>query len=222
MAETITLEAQPRTTQGKQVKQLRAEGLIPAVIYGPEAKESIQIQIPLDDLKASLRQAGGTNLIEIVMGKDKHNVLVRDVQRGVLLNELLHVDFYAVSLDTRITTEVPIVTVGVAEIVKSGLAMLITRSNTIEIECLPTAIPNELHIDISKLAEIGDYLTVADIPVPEGVSILADPEEILVRTDYAASLEPEVEEEVDEFAEEVDAAGVEVISRAKEEEDFEE
>jgi large subunit ribosomal protein L25 len=220
MSDRITLEAQLREVTGKKVKQFRAEGMIPGVIYGPKVDEPVKVLIDNDDLRLSLREAGGTNLIQLNVAEDMHNVLVRDVQRHVLKGNILHVDFYAVSLDTKITTEVPIAIVGSAEVVRSGEAMLITRSNTIEVECLPTNIPQELELDISRLVEVGDFLTVADLTAPEGVTILADEEEVLVRTEYATRLETEEEEEgLEEEGLDMDAESVEVIRKGKEEEE---
>ncbi len=194
--------------------------MIPGVIYGPKVDEPVKVLIDNDDLRLSLREAGGTNLIQLNVAEDMHNVLVRDVQRHVLKGNILHVDFYAVSLDTKITTEVPIAIVGSAEVVRSGEAMLITRSNTIEVECLPTNIPQELELDISRLVEVGDFLTVADLTAPEGVTILADEEEVLVRTEYATRLETEEEEEgLEEEGLDMDAESVEVIRKGKEEEE---
>jgi large subunit ribosomal protein L25 len=221
MSEVTTLEAQLRTTIGKQVRQLRAQELIPAVIYGPKLEKAIQIQVPERALKTSLREAGGTNVIEIDLGDSKHNVLVRDVQRDVLLGNLLHVDFYAVSLDTRIRTEVPIMLVGKSAIVASGEAMLLTGVNSIEVECLPMNIPNELKLDLSRLKEIGDYLTVADLDIPAEVTVLAAPDEELVRAEPGERLMT-AEEAEEEMAKEVDAEDVEVIKRGKAEEEEEE
>lgn len=216
MTEIITLEAQPRTITGKKVKQLRAMDWIPAVIYGQKLEQAVNIQVPVDNLRAALRRAGGTGLIEITVGADKHTVLVREVQRDVLSNDILHVDFHAVSLDTQIRTEVPFVTVGTPEMVRTGEAIVATESILIEIEALPTNIPAHLELNVARLAEIGDFLTVADLDVPEGVTVLTEPTEVLVRLEYATRPEEE------ELEGPVEAAGeVEVIRRGKEEEEEE-
>lgn len=219
MADIITLKAEPRTIIGKDVKKLRAQNIIPVVVYGPSVAESVQFQIEGDALRQALRQAGATNLIALDMGSGGLNVLVREVQRGILRNELLHVDFYAVDMAAKTTADVPVTLVGESEMIVQGLAMLITRSNTVTVECLPANIPEAIELDISGLAEIGDYLTVADLKVPEDVTILADPEETLVQTDHPTRLEEEEEEEEEEFVGEGEAGEVEVISRGKEEEE---
>lgn len=221
MSEIIALEAQHRKVTGKEVKHLRTQELIPAVIYGSILEEAIQIQVPERSLKGSLREAGGTNIIEIDLGDSKHNVLVREVQRDILHGDLLHVDFYAISLDIKISTEVPVMLVGESAVVASGEAMMITRANTIEVECLPTEIPSELTLDISRLTEVGDYLTVADLDVPDKVKVLADPEEVLVRTEYAERMVSGEEglEGEEAFGSEFGSEEPEVIKRGKDEED---
>jgi large subunit ribosomal protein L25 len=220
MSEIITLEAQPRTLTGKKVKQLRAGEFVPAIVYGPTQEGSRAIQIPTRDLASSLKAAGGTNLIEISVGKEKINVLVRDVQRSILKGDLLHVDFYAVDMNVAITAEVPVLHVGESELLESGQAMLITEITSVEVECLPDRIPSHLELDLSVLTEIGQALTVADLKAPEAVTILSDADDTLVRLDYGAALLTEEEEE-EEAVVAAESEEVEVIRRGKEEEDEE-
>jgi len=220
MSDIITLEAQPRTLTGKKVKNLRADELVPAIVYGPTQEGARAIQIPTKELQGSLKVAGGTNLIELNVGKEKINVLVRDVQRGILRGELLHVDFYAVDMNVAITAEVPVLHVGVSEALESGQAMLITEITQVTVECLPDRIPSHLELDLSPLEEIGQALTVADLQAPESVSILSNLDDTLVRLDYAAL--QEIEEEEEELEMEVEGEEVEVIRRGKEDEEEEE
>ena len=214
------LEAQPRTLTGKKVKQLRADELVPAIIYGPKQEIARAIQISTRDLASSLKAAGGTNLIEINIGKDKINVLVRDVQRSILKSALLHVDFYAVDMNVAINAEVPVIHVGESVLVENGLAMLITEINSVQVECLPDRIPSYLELDLSVLTEIGQSLTVADLQAPKSVAILSDADDTLVRLDYAMAQVTEEEEEEEEL-EVAEGEEVEVIRRGKEEEEEE-
>jgi len=218
MSDIIMLEAQPRTLTGKQVKHLRADELVPAIIYGPKQEIARTIQIPTRDLASSLKAAGGTNLIEINVGMDKINVLVRDVQRSILKGDLLHVDFYAVDMNVAINAEVPVIHVGESVLVENGQAMLITEINSVQVECLPDRIPSHLELDLSVLTHIGQSLTVADLHAPESVIILSDADDTLVRLDYGmAQVAAEEEEEVAV----AEGEEVEVIRRGKEEEDEE-
>lgn len=219
MSEQIKLEAQSREITGKQVKQLRSENLIPAVVYGPTVEGAIQIKIDRKTLALTLRQSGGTNVIEIAVGDERYYVLVRDVQREILSGDIVHVDFYAVDMTVTTNVEVPVVTYGVSEVVETGEAMLITPNNVVEIECLPADIPSELTLDVSRLVEIGDYLTAGDLILPENVTLLTDADLVLVRTQIVRAMEEEEGEGEDEDLEGIDAEGVEVIKKGKEEEE---
>lgn len=218
MADMIKLEADLRTVTGKKVKQLRAQDLIPAVIYGQKMDGAVEIQIPRLVLRQILREAGATNLIEVSAGDNKYNVLVREVQRDVLRGEALHVDFYSVDLDVRLSAEVPVVTVGESPIVVSGEVMLITPNTLVVIEALPANIPDVLELDISRLVETSDLLTAADLEMPEDVTLVTDSDVILARTEIPREIEEEVEEEEEGFFEDGEGTEPEVISRGKEEE----
>lgn len=220
MSEIIKMVAEPRTLTGKKVKQLRVQDIIPAVIYGQKVDGAVTIQIERDVLRQTLRAAGGTSVVEIKVGSNAYNVVVREVQRDILTGEAQHVDFYAVALDVKITSEVPISFVGEPEIVASGEAMLITPVNMVEVEALPTDIPSELELDLTKITEIGDFLTVADLNVPAGAEVITDADLVLVRSDYATALETEEEEE--EEAVEMEAGEVEVIRKGREEDEEDE
>ncbi|MBN2469742.1 MAG: 50S ribosomal protein L25 [Anaerolineae bacterium] len=218
MSEIVKLEAALRTVTGKKVKQLRAQDQIPAVIYGQKMEGAVPIQIEREVLRLLLRAAGGTNVIEISAGGNQYNVLVREVQRDVMDQTPLHIDFYSVDLDVRLSAEVPVVTVGVSPIVESGEVMLITPNTLVIIEALPTNIPNELQIDISRLEDPSDLLTASDLPLPEGVTMISDPEMVLARTEIPREEEEEEEEEEEGFFDEDTSVEPELVGRDREEE----
>ncbi len=219
MSEIVKLEAQLRTVTGKKVKQLRAQNQIPAVIYGQKMEGAIAIQIEREVLRLLLRAAGGTNVIEISVGGKKYNVLVREVQRNVIDHSPLHIDFYSVDLDVRLSAEVPVITVGESAIVESGEVMLITPNTLVIIEALPTNIPNELQIDISRLQDPSDLLTASDLPLPEGVTLISDPDMVLARTEIPREFEEEEEEEEEEgFFDEDTSVEPELVGRDRDEE----
>lgn len=222
MTEMVKLQAELRTVTGKQVKQLRAQDQIPAVIYGQKMEGAVAIQIERDVLRQVLRAAGGTNLVEISVGGNKYNVLVREVQRNVMDQSPLHVDFYSVDLDIRLTAEVPVVAVGESPIVASGEVMLILPNNMVEIEALPASIPNELPLDISRLQDPSDLLTASDLVLPEGVTLVTDADLVLARTEIPREFEEQVGDEEGDFFESDEASEPEVIGRGKDDEDFDE
>ncbi len=216
MAEVITLEASRRQVIGKKVRQLRRQGQIPAVLYGPEF-EPIALSINQRELRNTLAQAGGTKLIELHVDGEKIPALARSVQREPIRGEMLHVDFYRVSMDRPISAEVPVVLVNESPAVASGSAILNHIMNTIEVEALPAQLPDHIEVDLSTLTEVGAQLRVSDLKVPEGARILARPEEPVVRLDHVAAAE--IEEEAGEGLFMVESQEVEVITERKREEE---
>jgi large subunit ribosomal protein L25 len=193
--ERVELKAASRTVQGKQVKQLRAESWIPAVLYGPDTpSKHLQIQQRL--LQKALRQAGSTALIDLfVDGEDKpYVVLARDIQHQALTGRLQHVDFYQVRLTEKVKTAPRLEFVGECPLVDTGKAVLIHAMNTVNVECLPTDLISVIEVDVSRLQDMEDSIVVADLVVPSGVTILDAPDEVvvsLVPTRTAMKLEEE-------------------------------
>jgi len=216
LAETVVLHAVPRTVTGKKVKQIRRQGWIPLVVYGPE-HEPAPYQADDFEMGRVLASAGMTSLVslEVEGQKTPFSVLVRDIQRDVLSDALLHVDLYRVSMTRKITTEVPIELVGHA----SGLTadtMLLTLLDRVEIECLPGDLVSSLELDLGSLKHVDDVLTVSHLAVPAGIAVLAEGNEPIVRLAHATRL-PEGEEEEGLFP--IAADAVEVIGRGKTEEE---
>jgi large subunit ribosomal protein L25 len=218
MSETITLEAQERNIIGKKVKQLRRAGIIPAVVYGPEFTP-LSISLDERELRMALRKAGGTQLIELTVGKTKIPTLVRSVQRDPIRGNLYHVDFYRVAMDRVIHAEVPIVLVNEPPIVTSKEGAVFQALNSVGVEALPAHLPPHIEVDISGLTEIGDQLLVSNLAESDDFTVTTGAEELVVRIDYAQALEEEEEEE--EFPELV-SAEPEVITERREEEEEEE
>jgi len=214
----FVLEAEPRTIVGKKVSQLRSQGLVPAAIYGPKT-EPVSVQIPYRPLQVTLMKAGGTNLIDIEVNGKTHTVLAREVLRDYIKGNILHVDFYAVDLEAKVTAPVPIHLVGESQAVAARVGILITGVSTLTIEALPTKLLSHVNVDISGLKELGDAIHVSDVDLGPDVTILNDPEDMIARitqTSAARAEEEEVEEEAPVSAE------VEVISKGKEAEEEEE
>ncbi len=190
----FVLEAQPRTLTGKKVKQLRNEGLVPAVIYGPST-EPINVQIPYRPLEIILMKAGGTNLVDIQLDGSTVTVLTREVQRHVLRSDILHVDFFAVDENQTLRADVFLQYLGESPAVKNGIGILITGPNSLEIEALPRDLPNLIEVDVSGLIELGDSIHVRDLKLEGDVVIHNDLDEMLVRVvqPSAARAEDELE-----------------------------
>ena len=173
--EKIVLNAEKRDVVGKQVKALRREGKLPAVIYGRRT-EPINISLDAHSASLTLGRMTSSSLVTIALDGQEYPALVREKQRDFIKNRLLHVDFLAVSLTENIRATVSINYVGVSQAVKDYNAVLVTNLQSLEVECLPTDLPERIDVDISGLARPGDGIRVRDMVVSDKVSLLDDPE----------------------------------------------
>lgn len=180
--EQIELEVNNRTILGKKVKSLRRQGVTPVHLFGPGV-ESLSLQCDTPRLQRVLAEAGQTKLISLKLDSEKkpRTVMVRGIQREPRSGESLHVDFYQVKMAERIKVEVPIVLVGEAPALKLKENMLVHDLNVLTVECLPADIPASVEIDLSTLAETEQAVRVKDIGLAEGVSILNEPERVVVK-----------------------------------------
>jgi large subunit ribosomal protein L25 len=215
MHEDIILNATTRSVIGKQVKALRREGQFPAIIYGKVLEKPIPILLNTHDASKILNKVGATTLVQVEVDGKTYPSLVREKQRDIIYGTYLHVDFLTISMTERLRAMVRIELVGEAPAVKEYNAIVVTGTTEVEIECLPTDLPELLEVDLSGLMEIGDSLTVADLPIPDRVTLLSDTEEMVVQV--TAPMAEEVEEEVE--AVEEDEAEPEVIEKGKAEEE---
>jgi large subunit ribosomal protein L25 len=169
------LNVEPRTVTGRHVKRVRENGYVPGVLYG-QGQEAQPIQFREIDMVRILRSGGFSQLIGLQgLEKTSVNALIKEIQRHPVRRTILHVDFYKVQMDVKIQTDVPVHMEGESLAVKGG-AVIIHHMDAIPIECLPGNIPEALVADLSKLETLDDVITIADLPVPEGVEILAEPE----------------------------------------------
>lgn len=195
----IKLEATKRNRIGKQVKQVRREGKLPAILYGKTVKQPIPITLDGLETAKVLRHASSSSLIVINVDGEEHTTLVRDFQVDPLRGDLQHVDFLVVSLTETVRANVSISLDGEAPVVESEGGLLVTAAENVEVESLPQDLPQRLHLDVSVLENFGDALYVRDLVVPANVTILSDPDELLVVA--TAPQEELVEEEVVEEGE---------------------
>jgi large subunit ribosomal protein L25 len=211
MAE-ITLPAHTgRPTGSRPSNRLRAEGKVPATVYGLGG-DSVTVSVEWRDLRHALTTEAGMNAL-INLQVDDHAAeltIVKELQRHPIKRSVLHIDFLRVSRDVAIEVEVPIVLVGEAEQVTRDGGTVDQALFHLTISAKPGSIPNELTVDISGLT-IGDAVRVGDIALPEGVETEVDAEEPVV-IGSAPQAEEVVEvpegEEVEEGAEgEAAAAG---------------
>lgn len=216
--EALVQEVEGRSVQGKKVKRLRRAGITPANIYG-RGVESLTVQVPTAEMEALLARAGHTHMITLKspsFGGDRH-VLVREVQRDAITRKLLHVDFYQVDLKEKIKVEVPLVLQADSPASRRKDLVVLELLSAIEVECLPTDIPEKIFVDTSKLAESGDRVLVKDLVVSDKVTILNHPDDVIAQVQYAKAAV--IEEEVVKAPEEVEVATVKGKAEKAEEEE---
>lgn len=176
--QTITVALEERTTLGKGLQQLRREGAVPAVIHN-HGKESIHVVGNFTELSKVYSQAGKHHPVEVKVGGKNHLALIKDVDVEPTKHRLRHIVFQAINRNETTTAEIPVVlSEGNIPAERAGLLVL-TQLDVVEVEALPRDLPNQLLVDASPLTEAGDKLTLADIQVPKGVTVLGDPEQII-------------------------------------------
>lgn len=213
MADDRSVIAERRQILGKQVRRLRREGIVPANIYG-HRKESVAVQVPRDSIAALIRSVGSSAIVEVAIGGENkaRPALIKFVQRHAVTDEILHVDFYQVSMTEKMTLDVPLVLVGTPPAVKDYQGVLLQLLDSISIRTLPTDLPQHLEVDISGLAELESSVHISDIQVPQGVEILNEPEQMIARVEtprIAAEIEAEEAAAAEEAAEAAEEAAAE-------------
>ncbi|MDD5468287.1 MAG: 50S ribosomal protein L25 [Anaerolineales bacterium] len=211
--EEVVIEAQKREITGKQVRALRRENKLPAVIYGHRLSP-IVISLNARDASRILSGMTSSQLITVQVEGDSHVTLVREKQRHPVTGHLLHVDFLAVSMTEKLKVNVPIEFRGEAPAVKDFGGILVPGVEGLEIESLPQDLPERLVIDVSVLKQIGDALHVRDIPVSDKIQVLTAMDEVV-----AIVTAPAAEEEVAPAVEVVAGEEPEVIEKGKKEEE---
>lgn len=194
------LKVSQRSEQGsRDVRRLRREGAVPGVLYGGGNKESVAFKVGERELRAALAEEGA--LIDLTVDAEKPRpVIVQDEQRHPVRGNVIHVDLLQVKLDEKISTTVPIELSGVEEapgVTEGGVLEHITRE--IEVEALPTDIPDKIVVDCSEMG-IAETMTLAGLDKRPGVTFLDDPEETVIAT-ITAPTELEEPEEVEEETE---------------------
>lgn len=176
--EKVILKAEKRNVIGKQVKALRRAGKLPGVIYGRHV-EPIAISLEAHSAGLALSKLTSSSLVTINLDGADYPALVRDRQRDFIKGNLTHVDFLAVDLNEKIRTMVGLHYIGVSPAVKDYNGVLVHNLEQLEVECLPTDLPERIDIDISVLKQIGDGIRVRDVHISDKVTIITDPDEMV-------------------------------------------
>lgn len=210
----MQLKASPRQPLGKRSRRLYREGKLAAIVYGHNT-EPTPVTLDRLEFQKVFVKSGRTHLVDLVLDGDggrTEKVLVREIQTHPRRQGPIHVDLYQVNLQEKIEVEIPVHIVGETAPVKSGDADILQPMHTIRVECLPTQIPEEFEVDISALEEIGAELRVSDLRTGPGVTILDDPEELVVK--LVPKREMKVEEELPAAEAAVPAEGEAAVGEA--------
>jgi large subunit ribosomal protein L25 len=216
--EKVILEAEKRELVGKKVNRLRKEGKIPAVIYGRDY-EATPITLDLRNTTNTLSKVSSSTILTLVLDGKEQSSLIREIQKDFIRNEILHIDFLAVSSKEKLRTNVSISLIGEAPVLEEFDALIVSGIENIEVECYPQDLPESIEVDLSSLKELGDAIYLKDIPAPANVEFLTDGEELVV---VASAVKEEAAEEEEEIAEVAEEGEPEVIEHGKKEEEEEE
>ena len=205
-----TLNGETRDVFGRKTKNLRRKGMIPATIYGKKIK-SASVSLKNDDFVKVYADAGESGLIELSVGDEKYPVLVNSVQVHPVNRSILHVEFHKVDLKEKVHAKVPLEFTGEAQAVAQKVGALLTLIDEIEVEALPTELPDKITVDVVKLANINDEIKISDLKIPDGVTVISDISQSVIRVTELVSKQAEAEA----AAEAAQAAAAKEIAQAQ-------
>jgi large subunit ribosomal protein L25 len=196
----MQLNASTRKLLGKRSRRLHGEGKLSAVVYGHNTEATPLVLDRLEFQKIYVK-SGRTHLVDLIVDGDRaEKVLVREIQTHPRRLGPIHVDLYQVSLEEKITVEVPVHLTGESAAVKRGDADVLQPIHMVRVECLPTDIPEAFEVDLTSLEEIESELRISELIVPKGVTVLVDPEELVVKIVHRRELKVEEEAAAAEVA----------------------
>lgn len=181
------LSAEERKVTGKQVKKLRRVGVLPANVYGKDIK-SQNLQLPLKDFMKVFEEAGETGVVDLSYGKNTVPVLIHNLHTDYR-NTPLHADFFQVNLKEKVTAMIPVEFTGEAKAETEKIGLLEKITNEVEVEALPTELPEKFELNVEPLANVGDQITVEMLHKPDGVEILSDPSLVIAKIGELVSKE---------------------------------
>ncbi len=206
------LTAEPRKITGKQVKKLRREGILPANVYGKDIK-SQSLQLPLSEFQKVFTEAGETGVVDLTYGTQTIPVLIHNLHTDYR-NTPLHADFFKVNLKEKVKAMIPLEFVDEPKAVTDQIGLLMEITPEIEVEALPTDLPEKIEVNVENLAAIDEQILVSDLKAPVGVEILTDPNLVVVKIGELVS--KEAQEQAAQEAAAAEAAAAESAAEAGE------
>lgn len=191
--------------------KVRAEGFIPAVVYGPK-KETVSISVPKQEFIKAFKDAGESTTVTLMVDGAKHDVLIHDVDYDPVANTPRHVDFYAVDMNKPIEVSVPLEFEGVAPAVKGNIGTLVKVMHEVQIEALPKDLPHSISVDMSGLTGLDSQIAAGELVLPKGVTLITSADEVVAAIASLAADEPT-------DAPAMDLSAIEVEKKGKKEEE---
>jgi large subunit ribosomal protein L25 len=212
----ILLEAKIREKTGRKIEQIKQAGRIPAVVYGHKVK-NINIDVDCKEFLKVFKGAGESSLFELLIDgeKDKRPVLIHEIQKNPVSDEIIHIDFFQASLKEEVEVDVPLVFEGTSLAVKELGGTLVKSIPELKIKALPQNLPHEIKVFIDRLKTFEDHILVKDLVLPQGVKVLISPDEIVASVAPLTNVEEELAKEIEEKVEDV-----EKVEKEKKEEDI--
>lgn len=202
---THPIKATLRTVVGKQVRQIRNDGQLPAVVYG-HGQGTQTLALNHKEFLALYKEAGLSTLVDLTVGDEKPvKALIHDIQIDGPTRKVLHVDFYRVNMKEKLQTEIELEFIGEAPAVEAEGGSLNTVKNTLNVECLPQDLVPSITVDISSLVGLSDLIRIKDITIPEHIEVLDEEDEVIISVTA-----PRSEEEMAAL-DEVDATDVTAV-----------
>lgn len=186
----VSFPAQLRTVTGKQVRQLRRDGMVPGIVYGPVIEGTIPVMVDRREFMKFFQTRGHSTLFELTWDGGVESVFIREVQVDPVRRDPLHVDFFAPNLRRPIRAIVPLVFHNPNS---SSEAILTELRTDVEVEALPARVPVQLDVDVSGLENVGDAVHVRDLIAPAGVEFVTDGDELIAQMAPVAQPEAEAE-----------------------------
>jgi large subunit ribosomal protein L25 len=174
----VQILAERRTTFGKAVRKLRAEGFVPAELYG-RGIENEHLAVSAKEFDRVFCEAGESTVIDVVIGDERRTALIHSVAVDPVTDEILNVDFYQVRPDEKVRVEIPLEFVGEPPAVSEHGGVFVKAVQSVEVEALPAEVPHSIAVDVASIGNVGESIHVRDLSVPSGVRVLSDPDTVV-------------------------------------------
>lgn len=217
----MILKAEKREIKGRKVSELRAQGKVPAIVYG-HGFDNTSITVVALEFDKVYADAGESTVFDLKIGSDEPiKVIIQDLQRDSISNDATHIDLRQVRMDEKIEAEVPLEFTGVAPAVKERGGILVHPLNTLTIKALPNNLVHEIQVDLSSLKEVGSVLRISDLTISDTLEVLNEQSAVVALVDAPRTAE-ELQEAETLSPEEQEKAAVEAAAGEEKDSDGDE